>query len=120
MLADDSHDEKKIEKAEKAAERKLAKRRKVQEVKLREGLAARSLRRPGSEPIHSKHPLRVSCGAETEVPLLAVRRPRPFQEGMPKAAPSAGVREEYLLIKCVEYVAMEGVECVDRENVASW
>ena len=37
VLADDSDDEKKIEKAEKAAERKLAKRRKVQEMYLPQG-----------------------------------------------------------------------------------
>ena len=69
MLADDSDDEKKIEKAEKAAERKLAKRRKVQEVK-REGLAARSLPRPRSEPT-PKAPF-----ASPKPAIAAVPRPK--------------------------------------------
>ena len=45
VLADDSNDEKKIQKLQKVTKRKLAKRRKVQEVKFREGVVARSLPR---------------------------------------------------------------------------
>ena len=125
VLADDSDDEKKIEKAEKAAKRKLAKRRKVQEVKLREGLAARSLPRPGSEPT-PKAPF-----ASPKPAIAAVPRPKypvgscfqcgdpgHFRRECPRAAPPAGAREEYPLIQCVEHGAIEGMECVDREKVA--
>ena len=82
VLADDSDDEKKIEKAENAAERKLAKRRKVQEVKLREGLAARSLPRLGSEPT-PKAPFASPKPAIAAVPKLMYPAGSCFQCGDP-------------------------------------
>ena len=36
----------------------------------------------------------------------------------PKVVAPAEAREEYPLIECVEHVAMEGMECVDRVIVA--
>ncbi|KAL5499646.1 hypothetical protein EMCRGX_G011099 [Ephydatia muelleri] len=116
VLADDSDDEKKIEKAEKAAERKLAKRRKVQEVK-REGLAARSCLGPGSEPTPKAlfaSPKPAIAGAMVPRPKYPVGScfqcgdPGHFRRECPKAAPLAGAREEYPLIQCVEHGAMEG------------
>ena len=54
-LADDSEDEKRMEKAKRLAEKKLAKKRKLREVKVKEVLST-SLAAAGGAPFFSKAP----------------------------------------------------------------
>ena len=117
-LADNSEDERKIEKAEKAAERKLAKRRKAQDVKHKAGIArsdaAETIRQtlPVLQPkIPSAEAKAGGSGmARARFPVGSCFRcgdPGHFQTECPKMA---SPRAEYPLISGVEHVDMEGVD----------
>ena len=90
-MAVDSDNEKRMEKAENRAERKLAKKRKTREARMKEDSAPKSSVPPGTlrpfpakgvEPVKAaetslQFPVGTSC--------FGMWRPQPLEEGMPKS-----------------------------------